>query len=162
MNKVAKLAVGGAVVMLVATATAAWADDAPAPKPQVSAAAGKDLQAAQKALTAKNYDEAIADLDKVKANSKKNEYDEYLMNEFYFSAYAGAKKFTGGRGAARGRDGLQVHAPGRAEAAPLPWPRRSNYQLKDYGKAIDFGNRAVKDGYAHRAVAIPSSPSPTT
>jgi hypothetical protein len=145
MNKVVKLAVAGAVVMVLTGTTAALADDTPAAKPQVSAAAGKDLQAAQKALTAKNYDEALTDLDKVKANEKKNEYDEYLMNEFYFSAYAGAKKFQEAQAPLAAAMASKYMPPDELkqrhfQAAALA------YQLKDYDKALEFGNQALKDG----------------
>ncbi len=145
MNKVAKLATAGAVAMGLAGATAALADDAPAPKPQVSAAAGKDLQAAQKALTAKNYDEVIADLDKVKANPKKNEYDDYLMNEFYFTAYAGEKKFQEAQAPLEAAMASKYMPPDELkqrhfQAAALA------YQLQNYDKAVEFGTLALKDG----------------
>ena len=106
MNRVLSLAVAGAAAWVVANPALAIGTDsklgneaaAPAaptgPKPQVSASAGKDLQAAQKALNEQppKYDEVLASLDKVKNNAKKNEYDEYVMNEFYVSTYAGQKK----------------------------------------------------------------------
>jgi hypothetical protein len=158
MKKILSLAVAGAAAMLVAGPLLAIGTDstlAPAPaakpaaatepKPQVSAAAGKDLQAAQKALNDKKYDEVLADLDKVKANAKKNEYDEYLMNEFYFTSFAGLKKYQ------------EAEAPLEAAMTSKYMPESElkqrlvqaaalNYQLKDYGKAIEFGNRAVKGG----------------
>src|SRR6202042_1005351 len=94
MKKVLKLTVAALLAALLGS-TAALADDAPpaSNKPQVSIAAGKDLQAAQKALSAKHYDEVLGELDKIKANPKKNDYDEYLMNLFYYTAYAGQKKY---------------------------------------------------------------------
>src|SRR5580692_971203 len=95
MNKVAKIAMAGAVALLLGNSIAALADDAPPPaaaKPGVSAAAGKDLQAAQKALADKRYDDALASLDKVKANPKKNDYDEFAMNQFYYNIYVAQHK----------------------------------------------------------------------
>jgi len=145
MNKVAKLAVAGAVVMMVASATAAFAEDTPPPKPQVSAAAGKDLQAAQKALTAKSYDEALTDLDKVKANPKKNDYDEYLMNEFYFSAYAGAKKFQEAQAPLEAAMTSKYMPPDELKQRHMQAAALA-YQLQNYDKAIEFGNLALKDG----------------
>lgn len=92
MNKLVKYALAAVVACLMGSPVA-LADDAPAaPKAQVSAAAGKDLQAAQKAMTDKKYDEALADLDRVKANPKKNEYDEFAMNQFYYNIYVAQKK----------------------------------------------------------------------
>src|SRR5580658_7550164 len=94
MKKVSKFAVAAAVAALLGTSMSTFADDAPpSSKPQVSIAAGKDLQAAQKSLAARRYDDALATLDKIKGNPKKNDYDEYLMNAFYVTAYVGEKKY---------------------------------------------------------------------
>src|ERR1700761_9171051 len=133
MNKVAKFAVAGAVAMVLGSAMAA---DAPPPvKPQVSAAAGKDLQAAQKALNDQKYDEVFADLDKVKNNPKKNDYDEYVMNQFLVSAYAGQKKLKEAEGPLEAIMASKYMPPDElkkrvVQAAYL------NYQLQDYDKAI--------------------------
>src|SRR5580693_2832831 len=89
MNKVVKVAVASAVAMVLGS-TVAVADDA---KPQVSIAAGKDLQEAQKDMQAHKWDEMLTVLDKVKNNPKKNEYDEHVMNEFYATAYANKKQY---------------------------------------------------------------------
>ncbi len=147
MNKVSRFAVTGAVAALLASAGSAWAADAsaPAPKPQVSQASAKDLQAAQKALAAKSYDEVLKDLEKVKANPKKNEYDEFVMNEFYFSAYAGLKNYKDAlepleaamASKYMGADELKQR---RAQAATL------EYQLQNYDKAVEYGNLAIQDG----------------
>ena len=163
MNKVVKFTVAAAVGLALGStvsgtllpgwvSVAAAADEGKSEaKPQVSAAAAKDLQAAQKALNAKKYDESLAQLDKVKANPKKSGYDEYVMNEFYVSAYAAQGKLQ------------QAEAPLEAlmtskyisademkkrvgQAAGL------NYQLKNYEKAIEFGSRAIKDGYATASI----------
>jgi hypothetical protein len=147
MNKVAKLAVAAAVAMVLGGSMSVMADDAPPPKGQVSAAAGKDLQEAQKALSAQKYEEVLTVLEKVKANPKKNDYDEYVMNEFYVSAYAGQKKLK------------EAEAPLEAIMASKFMPpdelkRRVvqaaylNYQLQDYDKALQWGDKAIKGGYA--------------
>jgi hypothetical protein len=151
MNKVAKFAVAAAVALVLGTALPVQAADAPAtssgPKPQVSAAAGKDLQAAQKALADQKYDEVLADLDKVKNNPKKNDYDDYVMNEFLVSTYAGQKKLE------------EAVVPLEAIMASKYMPpdelkRRVQqatylyYQLKNYDKAIEYGNRAIQAGDA--------------
>ena len=174
MNKVAKFAVAAAVGLALGSSVsgtllpglvsvAAAAEDGKSEaKPQVSAAAGKDLQAAQKALNAKEYDKTLADLDKVKANPKKNGYDEYVMNEFYVSADVLIWWMKGSPYAAQNKL-QQAEAPLEAlmnskyisqdemkkrvgQAAGL------NYELKNYDKAIDFGSRAIKDGYATASI----------
>src|ERR1700733_2904817 len=139
MNKVAKSAVIAAVAVVLGSTTSgmllpglmasAHADDAqPAAKPQVSAAAGKDLQPAQKALKQRNFDEVLADLDKVKANSAKNAYDEYLMNEFALSAYAGEKKYPEAEGALEAAMTSKYMPPDELRTR-LPQAATLNYQI---------------------------------
>jgi hypothetical protein len=149
MNKVAKYAVAGAVAMVMLNSMPALADDAPAApasdKPQVSIAAGKDLQAAQKALTARRYDEVLSDLDKVKANPKKNAYDEFLMNEFYFTAYAALKKYQDAEGPLEAAMASKYMPPGELKGR-LAQAATMSFQMQNYDKTIDFGTRAIKDG----------------
>jgi TolA-binding protein len=149
MNKVAKYAVAGAVAMVMFSTMPALADDAPAAppsdKPQVSIAAGKDLQAAQKALTARRYDEVLTELDKVKANPKKNAYDEFLMNEFYFTAYAAMKKYQEAEGPLEAAMASKYMPPGELKGR-LAQAATMSYQMQNYDKTIDFGTRAIKDG----------------
>ena len=144
MKNLSRFALTGAMVLVLGSAGVGFADSPPA-KPQVSNAAAKDLQAAQKAIGDKNYDAALASLDKVKANSKKNEYDEYVMDEFYFTAFAGQQKYD------------QAEAPLEAAIASKYMPPDElkkrlyqaallNYQIKNYDKAVDFGNRAIEHG----------------
>jgi hypothetical protein len=147
MKNVLKFAVAAAVAALLGDTMAAFADDAaPASnKPQVTIAAGKDLQAAQKSLSAKHYDDALATLDKIKANPKKNDYDEYLMNSFYVAAYVGEKKYQ------------QAVPPLEASMASKFMPQSElkqrlvqvtvlEYNLQNYDKTIEYGNRVLKEG----------------
>ncbi|HTC54410.1 MAG TPA: hypothetical protein VK700_20910 [Steroidobacteraceae bacterium] len=151
MNKVAKFAVAGAMAMVLGNSIAAFADDAappPAtPKPGVSAAAGKDLQAAQKALADKNYDVALAALDKVKANPKKNEYDEFAMNQFYYNAYVAQHKLQEAEQPLEAWLNSKYITPDLQKKLVVA-AAYLNYQLMNYDKALEFGNRAVKEGYA--------------
>ena len=165
MNKLAKVAVGGAVAMVLGSplsggllpgcvATAAAADaKSDTPKPQVSAAAGKDLQEAQKDMQAQKWDEMLAVLEKVKNNPKKNEYDEHVMNEFYVTAYANKKQLQEATGPLEYLIASKFTPPDElkkrvVQAAFL------HYQLKDYDKAVEYGNRAIKDGYATDQVQL--------
>jgi Tfp pilus assembly protein PilF len=146
MNKVLKFAEAAAVAALLGSTMSTFADDAPpSSKPQVSLAAGKDLVAAQKALHDKRYDELFADLDKVRANPKKNDYDEYLTNLFASTAYVEQKKYQ------------QALPPLEAVMASKYMPPNElrprlvtattlNYNLQNYDKTIEYGNRAIKEG----------------
>jgi tetratricopeptide (TPR) repeat protein len=158
MNKIAKVAVAGAVAMalagtmsatpfkgLVATATA---DDSKSqPKPQVSAAAAKDLQEAQKDMQAQKWDDMLVALDKVKNNPKKNEYDEYVMNEFYISAYANKKQLDQAVGPLEAIIDSKYMAPDEQKKRVMQ-TAVVYYQLQKYDKAVQWGSRAIKDGYA--------------
>jgi len=167
MKKVSKVAVAGvaaAVAMVLSgtsgsllpgLVTAAFAQDAAGGggKPQVSAAAGKDLQEAQKALSAHKYDETLALLDKVKNNPKKNDYDEHVMNEFYVTVYAAKKQFQEATGPLEKIISSKFTAP--AELKQRVVQAASMFEeLKNYDKAIEYGNRAIKDGYGTPAVQL--------
>ena len=153
MNKVAKIALAAAVAAGLGNAVVASADDAPPPKAQVSAAAGKDLKAANEAVTAKKYDEALADLDKVRANPKKNEYDEYVVNQLAVNAYAGLKKYPEAEAALESIIASKFMPPDELKKRVVTAAILNN-QLQNYDKAIQFGNRAIKDGYATPQVQL--------
>ncbi len=144
MKKLSRFALPFAVALMLGPVGLAFADSPP-PKPQVSNSSAKDLQAAQKAIGEKDYDAALAALGKVKANTKKNEYDEYVMNEFYFTAYAGQKKYDEAEGPLEAAMASKFMPPDELkkrlyQAAVL------NYQIKNYDKAADFGKQAIQHG----------------
>ena len=165
MNKVAKVAVAGAVAMVLGSTmsgsvlpgyvAAAAADDAKkdAPKPQVSAAAAKDLQEAQKDMQAQKWDEMLVALDKVKNNPKKNDYDEHVMNEFYVTAYANKKQLSDATGPLDFLISSKFTPPDELQKRVVQ-ACFVYYQLQNYDKAVEYGNRAVKDGYATDQVQL--------
>ncbi|MGC1458526.1 MAG: tetratricopeptide repeat protein [Steroidobacteraceae bacterium] len=145
MNKVLKFALTAAAVALLGS-TLTFADDAaPSAKPQVSIAAGKDLQAAQKALAAKRYDDVLTELDKVKSNSKKNDYDEYLMNLFYSTTYIAQKKYQQALPSLEASMASKYMPPADLKQR-LVTATTLNYNLQNYDKTIEYGNRAIKEG----------------
>jgi TolA-binding protein len=153
MNKVANYVLAAAVAVALGNTVSVLADDAAPPHGQVSAAAGKDLKAAQQALNDKKYDEAIADLDKVRANPKKNEYDDYVLNELAVNAYAGVKKYPEAEAA--------LEATMTSKYMPADEMRKRvvttailNNQLQNFDKAIQYGTRAIKDGYGTPQVQL--------
>jgi hypothetical protein len=117
----------------------------PSTQPHVSAAAGKDLQQAQMALQKKQYDAALADLDRVKATPGKNEYDVFLMNRFYVTAYVGLRLY---------QDAIQALDPtlnsrfmkADEQQKQLETAALLHYEVHDYGKAIEYGERAMSQG----------------
>jgi hypothetical protein len=119
-----------------------------ADKPQPSKAAAKPLKAAQDMLQAKppQYAEALVKLKEVEALPGKTPYDDYLMNELEGFAYARTSDFANAAKAYEA--GLNS---GFLDAAEVPNRVRllatANYQVKNWDKAIEFGNRAIKEGY---------------
>jgi tetratricopeptide (TPR) repeat protein len=141
----AALMLGLAVIAAptLAPTGSAWAQE----KPKVSKAVAKPLKAAQDAMNAKKFQEAIAKLKEVQAIPGKNPYDEYLINEFLGFSYVRTKQFAE---AARHLEESfnspyfdQSQTASRVNALA-----QVNYQLKNYDKAIEFGNRAIKGGFA--------------
>jgi hypothetical protein len=122
-------------------------------KPQVSAAAGKDLQEAQKALQAHRYDDVLSILEKVKNNPKKNEYDEHVMNEFLATAYVQKKQLAQAVGPIENIIGSKF-TPASELKQRVVQAASLFEELKNYDKAIEYGNRAIKDGYGTASVQL--------
>lgn len=152
MNKVLKVAIAGAVAMVLGNSVV-FAQEAQSGKAQNSASGGKGLQAAQKALAAGKYQDVLAELDKVKADPKKNEYDEYIMNQFYVSTYLALKKNQDAEGALEAVINSKYLPPAELKKRVVTAVTLNN-QLENYDKVLQFGTRAVKDGYATPAVDL--------
>jgi hypothetical protein len=125
----------------------AKADATKKPEPKLSKAVAKPMKAAQEALNAKNYPEVISKLKEVEAIPGKTPDDEYVMNEWMGVAYAHSNDFAN---ASKYLElGLsstfipESEIPNRVRVLA-----QMNYQIKNYDKAIEFGERAVKGGFA--------------
>jgi tetratricopeptide (TPR) repeat protein len=116
-------------------------------KQTVSKELAKTLKEAQDALAAKKYPEALAKLKDAEGNPKKTPYDEHIINELAGVAYARTNNYPEAAKAfeAEINDGFldEKEVPGRIKAVA-----QINYQLKNYDKAIEYGNRAIKGGFA--------------
>ena len=115
--------------------------------PQVSKAVAKPLKAAQDAMQAKRYQEALAKLREVQAISGKSAYDQYLIDEMFGYIAVRTKDYAE---AARALEaGLNSPYFDKAETAQrINALAQLNYTLKNYEKAISYGLRAVKGGFA--------------
>jgi tetratricopeptide (TPR) repeat protein len=139
----ATLVLSAAVVGATGFVTAAAADKKDENK--VSKDLAKPLKAAQDALQAKKYPDALAKLKEAEGNPKKTPYDEHVINVLAGSAYARTNDFPDAEKAfeAQANDGF-------TEPGELPRIVKAvaqiNYQLKNYDKAIEYGNRAIKNG----------------
>jgi len=131
-----------ATSLLFLGATAMGAD-----KPQNSPKVGKILQSVQEDLKNKKYTDAITKLKEADGTAGKNAYDQHFINEMLGFAY--------------GHSGNNAEAAKAYEAElddgftpPADIPARIRllagveYDLKNYDKTIDYGNRAIKGGFA--------------
>src|SRR5256885_6700457 len=115
--------------------------------PTNSAKRAKLLKEAHDDLKAKKYADAIAKLREAEGISGKTAYDQHLINDMLGFAYARTQNYTEAAKAweAELDDGFtpQSEIPTRVRQLA-----EANYQIKNYDKAIEFGNRAIKGGFA--------------
>jgi Tfp pilus assembly protein PilF len=134
---------GAASLTPVVAAAADKSDD----KPKLSQAATKPLKAAQEALQKQDYPAALTHLKEAQDLPNKTEYDDFTTNQMYLFAYSRTNDM------ADAEKVLEALVASRyLDKADLPGHLRTlaqlNYQAKDYDKAIQFGERAVKEGNA--------------
>ena len=144
--RVSALIVGSALATVIALAPASSAF-AQATKQQPSRAAAKPLKAAGDAMKAKKYDVVEQKLKEVEALPEKSPYDEFVVHEMRGFLDVRAKNY-----AAAEKDLEAVVSSNFVSQSEVPARVRElavlNLTLKDYAKAIDYGTRAVKGGYA--------------
>ena len=147
-KSVGALVIGAAIIgatALLSGQPAFAADDKN--KQKVSKELAPTLKAAQEALQAKKFPEALAKLKDAEGNPKKTPYDQHIINELAGVAYAKTNNYPEASKAfeAEINDGFldEKEVPGRIKAVA-----QMNYQLKNYDKAIEYGNRAIKGGFA--------------
>jgi hypothetical protein len=133
---------GALTLGLAANAHAADKDKS---KNTVSRELAKPLKAAQEDLQKKKYEEALSKLKEAQANPKKTPYDEHIINELSLYAYAKTNNLAAAAKAMEATldDGFTEPAEQNRDLKELAG---IYYQLKDYGKAAQFGERAIKAG----------------
>ena len=131
-----------ATSLLFAGATALGAD-----KPQNSAKLAKPLKEAHDDLTAKKFPEAIAKLKEAEGIAGKTPYDQHLINDMLAFAYIRTNDYADAAKAMEAGldDGF---TPANEQQQKVRALSALNYQLKNYDKAVDFGQRAIKGGFA--------------
>jgi tetratricopeptide (TPR) repeat protein len=149
----ATLVLSAAVVGATGFVSAVAADKDKKEENKVSKDLAKPLKAAQDALQAKKYQDALAKLKEAEGNPKKTPYDEHVINVLAGSAYARTNDYPDAEKA------FEVQAnDGFTDQADLPRIVKAvaqiNYQLKNYDKAIEFGNRAIKSGQGDEEINI--------
>lgn len=138
------LALGIAVAALAAL-TAGPAAGAEG-KPTNSAKLAKPLKEANDDIKAKKFADAIAKLKDAENIAGKSPYDQHLINDMLTFAYIKTQDL----GDAAKTMEAEID-DGFTPQADMPQKVRGlaeiNYQLKNYDKAIEFGNRAIKGGF---------------
>src|SRR6266853_52237 len=118
-----------------------------ADKPTNSAKLAKPLKEANEDIKAKKYADAIGKLKEAEGIAGKTPYDQHLINDMLGFAYSRSQNYVEGARAweAELDDGFipQDEVPTRVRQLA-----EANYQIKNYDKAIEFGNRAIKGGFA--------------
>ena len=141
----------GTTVAALAILTAAPAAGAEGQKQTNSAKLAKPLKEAQDDIKGKKYPEAIAKLKEAEGTGGKTPYDQHLINDMLTFCYIKTNDF--------GNAAKTMEAEiddGFTPQADIPQKVRGlaeiNYQLKNYDKAIDFGNRAIKGGFGDEQI----------
>lgn len=127
----------------VTAAVAADKDKDKAPKQKLTPAVQKPLMAAQTAMQAKNWDEALTHIDEANAVADKTPYDSYMIDELGWYAYLQKKDYV------KAADTLErVMGSGFVADADKPQRLKAlaqlNLQNKNYAKAIQFGDQYLQ------------------
>jgi len=142
-----RVLVAGAAIIAAAGLVAATPAFAAEGKQTNSAKLAKPLKEAHDDLNAKKYADAIAKLREAEGMAGKTPYDQHLINDMLGFAYARTQNYAEAAKAweAELDDGFipQSEVPTRVRQLA-----EANYQIKNYDKAIEFGLRAIKGGFA--------------
>ena len=130
---------GTAVLALASVASAAQPQ---IPTPTISQASRADIKAAQEALTAKRYTEAVAKSNAVLASSGKTKDDAFAAYSFLFMAAQAQGDKAGMMKALEGQIETGFLPPG-AQSLQYRNLLGMAYQQKDYRKAIEYGQQLI-------------------
>ena len=112
---------------------------------RLSAKVGKPLQEAQKLIGEKKYKEALAKIAEAEAVEKRTAYEDYTISEMKgFAAYN-----TGDLAAAAAAFSSTIDSPYMDPAdrtTRLLVLSQISYQMKQYPKAVDYGNKYFQAG----------------
>jgi tetratricopeptide (TPR) repeat protein len=118
-----------------------------ADQPTVSNKLAKPLKAAQDAMAAKNYDEAMAKIKEAQALPEKTPYDNWVINTFLLKVYAAKSDMASEVPIIENLAQSQYTTPDQKKIY-LKSVAQYYYQTKDYNKALETANEAVKAGAA--------------
>lgn len=149
LNRSSVLTAVAAAVLAACGGVAVAKDNPAAPKaPTVSKPLMKPLTAAQAATKAEKWAECLASAREADAFPTKTAYDTYAVNEMIgFCAVRSGDNAT----AAQSFEKLleSEYSDAARKSSLLRTLMQINYMAKNYPKAIEFGNRAIRDGSAN-------------
>jgi tetratricopeptide (TPR) repeat protein len=122
-----------------------------AEQPTVSNKLAKPLKAAQDAMAAKNYDEAMAKIREAQAVPEKTPYDNWVINTFLLKVYAAKQDMASEVPVIENLAQSQYTTPDQKKIY-LKSVAQYYYQTKDYSKALETANEAVRAGAADNDV----------
>jgi tetratricopeptide (TPR) repeat protein len=114
----------------------------------VSKAVAKPLKEAQDAMKARRYSEALSKLQVVQSTPGKTPYDQYLVDEM--RGYIAVNKRDYAEAVRAYEASLKSGFVSQSEMSKrVVNLAQLNYQLKRYDQTLEYGNRAIKGGYAN-------------
>jgi TolA-binding protein len=116
-----------------------------AEQPQVSRELAKPLKAAQDALNAKQYAEAVVKCKEANAIPSKTAYDQFIINEFLLSAYAAQNNFAEAVNYIETNQSSPYIAP-NVRQQRVKTLMALYYQLRNWPKVVEFGTQARANG----------------
>ncbi len=144
----AALTLGVAVAAMAALAPAGSALAQEKEKaPKNSAALAKPLKEANDDIKAKKYSEAITKLKAAEGMSGKTPADQYIIDQMLSFSYIKTQQYPEAAKYIEAELDSGM-APQSEQPTLVKQLAAINYQIKNYDKAVEFGNRAIKGGYA--------------
>ena len=138
---------GGAVSMLALASGNALA------QAKNSKALAKPLKAADDSFKARKYQQTVEQLRAAEGIAGKTAYDQHLINEMMSYSCLRINDLSCAAKAYEALTADGFSTPGQVHADTLALVNIS-YQMKAYDKAIDYGQRAIKDGFADEATRV--------
>lgn len=124
-------------------AVAAEAKEAKKESPKIGAKMSKPLRAAQEAITAKNWDAAVASLAEAAAIEPKSPYEAFMVDELGWYTKVQMKDYAGAVGSL-----TRAVESGFVPEADVPRRYKAlaqlNYELKQYPQAVAAGRKALE------------------
>src|SRR5215469_12417459 len=139
--------IAGLAVVAISVVASGTSVAAESKGPKNSPALAKPLKEAHDDLNAHKYSEAIAKLKTAEGTSGKTPGDQYLIDEMLSFAYIKTQNYPEAAKAMEAQLDTGL-VPQSDQATLIKQLATINYQLKNYDKALDFAQRAVKGGFA--------------